>query len=74
MVSGGEGIVREFWKVMYMLPYPKWITNKDLLYRTGNSAQCHVAAWMKEGFGEEWIRLYRWLSPFTIHLKLSQHC
>ena len=74
MDAGGEGIVREFAKVMYMLPYSKWITNKDLLYRTGNSAQCYVAAWIKEGFGEEWIRLYRWLSPFTIHLKLSQHC
>ena len=24
----------------------KWITNKDLLYSTGNSAQCYVAAWM----------------------------
>ena len=26
--------------------YLKWLANKDLLYSTGDSAQCHVAAWM----------------------------
>ena len=26
----GEGIVKEFGKVMYTLLYSKWITNKDL--------------------------------------------
>ena len=31
---------------MYTLLYFKWITNKDLLYSTRNSAQCYVAAWM----------------------------
>ena len=41
---------------------------------TGNSAQCYVAAWMGEGVGGEWIHIYVWLSPFTVHLKLSQHC
>ena len=30
----GEGIDREFGKVMYALLYLKWITNKDLLYTT----------------------------------------
>ena len=25
-------------------------------------------------FGEEWIHVYMWLSPFAVHLKLSQHC
>ena len=35
----GEGIVRELGKVMYTLLYLKWITNKDLFYSTGNSAQ-----------------------------------
>ena len=39
----GEGIVREFGMDMYTLLYLKWITNKDLLYSTGNSAQCDVA-------------------------------
>ena len=37
---------------MYTLLYLKWITNKDLHYRTWNSAQSHVAAWMGAGFGE----------------------
>ena len=36
---------------MYTLLYLKWITNKDLLYSTGNSAQCFQAAWMGEGIG-----------------------
>ena len=40
------GIVREFGMDRYTLLYFKWITNKDLLEITGNSAQCHVAAWM----------------------------
>ena len=31
---------------MYMLLYLKWITNKDLLYSTLNSAQCYVGAWI----------------------------
>ena len=34
---GGE-IVREFGIDMYTLLYLKWITNKDLMYSTGNSA------------------------------------
>ena len=38
----GEGIVREFGIDMYTLLYFKWITNKDLLYSTGNSAQYYV--------------------------------
>ena len=37
---GWEGIVREFGMDMYTLLYLKWITKKDLLYRTWNSAQC----------------------------------
>ena len=28
-----------------------WITNKDLLYSTGNSAQCFVAGWIEGEFG-----------------------
>ena len=30
----------------YTLLYLKWVTNKDLLDSTGNSAQCYLAAWM----------------------------
>ena len=44
---------REFGMDMYTLLYLKWITNKDLLYSMWNSAQCYVAAWMGEEFGEE---------------------
>ena len=64
-------MVKEFGINMYILLYLKWITNKDLLYSTGNSAQCYVAAWMGGESGEEWIHVYVWLSPFTVHLKLS---
>ena len=38
--------------------YLKWITNKDLLYRTGISAQCYVPAWMGGECGGEWIQVY----------------
>ena len=47
----GEGRVRDFGVDMYTLPYLKWVTSKDLLYSSGNSAQCYVAAWMGGGFG-----------------------
>ena len=66
----GEGIIREFGKIMYTLLYSKWITNKDLLYSTLNSTQCHVPTWIGLGFGGEWIHVYGWLSPFAVHLKL----
>ena len=62
---------------MYTLVYLKQITKKDLLYSTGNSAQCYVASSMGRGWGSlggEWIHVYVWLSPFAVHLKLSQHC
>ena len=35
----GEEIVREFGINMHTLLYLKWVTNKNLLYNTGNSAQ-----------------------------------
>ena len=38
----GEGIDWEFGIDMYALLYLKQITNKDLLYSTGNSAQYSV--------------------------------
>ena len=46
-----EGIVREFGMDMYTLLCLKWITSKELLHSTGNSAQCYVAAWMGGEFG-----------------------
>ena len=68
-----DGIVREFGMDMYTLLYLKWIINMDLLYSTGNSAQCFVEAWTGRGYGGEWIHVDVWLSPFAVHLKLS-HC
>ena len=47
----GEGIVRESVMDMDTLLCLTWRTNKDLLDSTGNSAQCHVAAWMGGEFG-----------------------
>ena len=47
----GEGIVKEFGIDMYTLLYFKWITNKDLLYSTGNAALCYAAAWKGGEFG-----------------------
>ena len=70
----GEGIVKNFAKVMYTLRYLKWITNKDLPYSTENSAQCYVAAWLGGEFGEEHVRVCGWLSDFAVHLKPSQCC
>ena len=32
---------------MHTLLYLKWITNKDQLSSTENSAQCDAAAWME---------------------------
>ena len=37
-----EGIVREFGNEIYTLLYLKLITNKGLLYSTGNSAQYYI--------------------------------
>ena len=51
------------------LPYLKWITNKDLLYSTGDFAQCYAAAWMGGEFGAERMHVYVWLSPLVVHLK-----
>ena len=47
----GERIVMEFGMAMYTLLYLKWITKRNLLYCTENSAQCYVAAWMGGEFG-----------------------
>ena len=58
---------------MYTLLYLKRITNKYLLYSTWNSA---LYVWQPEwegSLGEE-IHVFIWLGPFTVHLKLSQHC
>ena len=54
-----EGTVREFGMDMYTLLHLKWMTNKDLLFSTWNSAQCYVAAWMGEVLGgNEYTYMY----------------
>ena len=57
-----------------MLLYLKWIINKDVLCSTRNSVQWYVVAWMGGETGGEWIHVNVWLSPFAVHLRLSQHC
>ena len=58
---------------MCTLLYSKLLTDKDLLNSTWSCAQCDVAACIGGEFGEEWIHVYTWLGPFTVHLKPSQH-
>ena len=48
----GGRIVREFGMDIYTVLYLKWITNKDLLYSTGNSARCYMAARVGGSLGE----------------------
>ena len=54
----GEGIVRESGMDMDTLLYLTWRTSKDLQDSTGDSAQCHVAAWMGGEFRGEWVHVY----------------
>ena len=47
----GEALGCQTWQIkslsyLYALLYLKWVTNKDLLYNTWNSAQCYVTVWM----------------------------
>ena len=70
----GKGIVRELGMDRYTLLYLKWITNKDLLYSTENSAQCYVAAWMEGEFGGEWLHAICMTESLCCPLKLSQNC
>ena len=39
---------------MYALLYLRWITNKDLLYSTGNSIQYSVITYMRKESEKEW--------------------
>ena len=59
MVAAGagwvEGIARDLGMDMRALLCLKLITNRDLLYSTGNFAQCYVAAWMGGDLGGERI-------------------
>ena len=54
----GEGIVREPGMDVDTLQCLTWRTSKDLLESTGDSAECHVAAWMGGEFGGERVHVY----------------
>ena len=52
---------RDFGMNRYTLLYLKWISNKDVLRSTGNSAQCCVEAWMRGSLGENgYMHMYGW--------------
>ena len=68
----GEGIVGEFGIDKYTVTFK--------MDNQGHAAQ-HRELWSMlcgsldgRRFGGEWIHVYVWLIPFTVHLKLSQHC
>ena len=54
----------------------KEITNKNLLYSTGNSTQCSVVTQMGRKSGKEGIYEYVqvWLIDFVVQQKITQHC
>ena len=58
---------------MHTWLYLKCLTNKDLPYSQGTliNAMCSLDG---QGIRGEWIHVYAWVSPFTVHQKLSQHC
>ena len=56
----GEGTVRESGMDMDTLLDLTWRTSKDLLASTGNSALCHVAAWMGGEFGGGGVGWWWW--------------
>ena len=50
----GEGVVRELgmdMHTLFSLKWITWITDKDLLCSTGDSAQCSVPVWMERSTG-----------------------
>ena len=54
----GGGINWEIGIDIYTLLYIKQITNKDLLYSTGNSTQYSVMTYMGKESKKEWISIY----------------
>ena len=61
MVTRGEkgrGINWEIGIDIYTLLYIKQITNKDLLYSTGNSTKYSVMTYMGKETKKEWIYVY----------------
>ena len=60
-----EGIVRDFGIDMYTLVYLKWITNKNLLYSTGNYIQYPLI----NHNGKEYEKVHTQLNHFAVHQK-----
>ena len=58
---------------MYTLLYIKYITNKNLLYSTGNSTQYSIMTYMGKEPKKEWMHVYVLLIYFAIQQKLTQH-
>ena len=66
----GERNIREVRINVDTLLYLKQISNKVLLYSTGNCAQCYVAAWMGGSLGENG---YMYMYVY-IYVYVSLHC
>ena len=63
---------------MHTLLYLKWITNKDILWTQGTLLNVMWQPGWEGSLGENGymyicVYIYIWLSPFAVHLKLSQH-
>ena len=61
MVTRGEGEEEINWEIgidIYTLLYTKQVTNKDLLYSTGNSTQYSVMSYMEKNLKKEWIYVH----------------
>ena len=66
--GGGEGGIK--WESgidIYTSPYLKQITNKDLLYSTGNSAQYSGITYRGKEFEKEQVYAYGQLNHFAIY-------
>ena len=56
-------------------PTPAKLVSPFLLPLSGSGElPMSASAWMGGESGGEHIHVYVWLRPFTVHLKLSQHC
>ena len=75
LLERGEGAIN--WSTgieTYTLPYTKYITNKNLLYSTGNSIEYSVMIYMGIESRKEHIQVHVELIHFAGQQKLSQHC
>lgn len=70
---GHGGLGNGDWLGMCALPCRKWITNKDLLYNTGNCTQ--YSQYFQYG-KRIWKRMHicGWLNHLAEHLKLTWNC